>query len=128
MANKNDDKSADKKADNAPEKGAEEVKKAEDKATSSGSGSGAANTDPLAQLKAQELAVILNPIKEFLTALQQPNANVETLVSGFQIVKLAELQNIPAIESIGINNIAAIILEKLNSWESSFTGSAAKAA
>lgn len=60
-----------------------------------------------------ELPAVLKPLDNFLTALQQPGANTETVVQEFGKLQLAEIQNAPVEENIAIDVAAAHIQEKL---------------
>ena len=60
------------------------------------------------------LAIIKGPLNNFLTALQAPNVNYQTVLQDFSVLQLAELQNGPAVQSVGISDIAAAIYAKLN--------------
>lgn len=71
--------------------------------------------DPVATLKAAELALVLSPLNKFLTDLQQPGANTESVVQEFGKLQLSLLTNAPGAESVGIGGIAAILQQKLNS-------------
>jgi hypothetical protein len=71
--------------------------------------------DPIAALKAAELALVLAPLNKFLTDLQQPGANQETAVQEFGKLQLSLLANAPGAESVGINGVAAVLQQKLNS-------------
>lgn len=70
--------------------------------------------DPIAALKAAELALVLSPLNKFLTDLQQPGANTEAVVQEFGKLQLALLQNAPGAESVGVNGVAALLQQKLN--------------
>jgi hypothetical protein len=87
--------------------------------TSSASGTSAPN--PLATLEAEELAVVLKPVFSLLTNLQQPGANIETAVTGIPVVELQEASNLPVIETLGINNVAAVFQAKLAAWQASLS-------
>jgi hypothetical protein len=63
---------------------------------------------------AAELAVVVNPLQTFLSALQAPGANTETVVQDYAALQLAEIQNAPLIESVGIAGIAKAAQAKLN--------------
>lgn len=63
---------------------------------------------------AAELAVIIGPLNKFLTALQAPGVNTESVVQDYTTLQLAELQNAPLLESVGIQGIAAAAQTKLN--------------
>ena len=76
--------------------------------TSSASGSS------LNPLIAAELAVVINPLQKFLSALQAPGVNTESVIQDYTSLQLAELQNAPLIESVGIAGIAAAAQTKLN--------------
>lgn len=88
--------------------------------------SDSAPVDPnaiLQNLKAAELKLVLAPIYAFLTAAQQPGANIATIVQGIKVVELEELAQVPAIEAVGIQNIAAALQAKLQAYEASLTAS-----
>jgi hypothetical protein len=72
-----------------------------------------------------ELAVVIGPLNSFLTALQAPNVNTQTVVQDYTSLQLAELQNAPLIESIGIGGVAAAAQTKLNARIASLTAPAA---
>lgn len=72
-------------------------------------------TNPIAALKAAELALVLAPLNKFLSDLQQPGANQETAVQEFGKLQLSLLANAPGAESVGINGVAALLQQKLNS-------------
>ena len=72
-------------------------------------------TDPVAALKAAELALVLSPLNKFLTDLQQPGANTESVVQEFGKLQLSLLANAPGAESVGISGVAALLQQKLNS-------------
>lgn len=69
-------------------------------------------TNPLI---AAELAIVLAPLNKFLSDLQQPGVNTETTVQEFSKLQLSLLQNAPGMQSVGINQIAAQLQQKLNS-------------
>lgn len=75
--------------------------------------------DPIAALKAAELALVLSPLNKFLSDLQVPGANTETAVQEFGKLQLSLLANAPGAESVGINGVAALLQQKLNSLVSS---------
>lgn len=81
--------------------------------TSSTSGTGAA--DPVKTLEAAELALVFSPLNKFLTDLQVPGANTESVVQEFGKLQLSLLANAPGAESIGISGIAAVLQQKLKS-------------
>lgn len=85
-------------------------------------------TNPIQSLAQAELAIILKPVDNFLTALQQPDVNTETVVQDFAQLQLAAIQDIPALESVGIGNVAASLQTKLHSLVASATASAAAVA
>lgn len=105
---------------------------------SSSSGSGSAlvsgnvvNTgapSPLKALVSAELGVVLGPLDKFLTALQMPGVNTQAVIQQFGELQLAELQQAPLIESIGIQGVASAAQTKLHSWVNDLTASAASAA
>ena len=67
-------------------------------------------TNPaLAQLE----AVVLGPVNTFLTALQQPNANVQTAVQDFLTLQAGEVSILPTIEGLAIKDAAAALQAKL---------------
>lgn len=78
-------------------------------------------TNPLI---AAELAIILAPLNSFLSDLQKPGANTEAAMQDFGKLQLQLLQNAPGMESVGINQIAAQLQQKLNSLVASQTASA----
>lgn len=94
----------------------EEVKGASDVAP-------AAN--PLSKLEAAELNVVLAPIFTYLTTLQAPGANAETVVAGFEALKLELVAQLPLIESIGINEVASDAQARLAAWQASLANGTA---
>lgn len=70
--------------------------------------------DPVAALKAAELALVLSPLNKFLTDLQQPGANTQLAIQEFAKLQLSLLSNAPGAESVGINGVAALLQQKLN--------------
>jgi hypothetical protein len=93
-------------------------------ATSSGSGN---VQQELQNLEAAELAIALKPVYVYLTALQQPGANVETAVAGFKVLELNEMANEPLFESVGINNVALGLQNAISAWEQKVTGGSTSA-
>lgn len=83
--------------------------------------------DPISNLEADELAIVLKPIYTLLTAAQQPGANAQTVLQALNVADLQELANVPAIETIGIGGIAAIIQQKLQAWQASVVAGASSA-
>lgn len=81
-------------------------------------------TNPVQSLEQAELAIILKPVDTFLTALQQPGANTENVMQDFAALQLAAIQDAPAIESVGIVNVAAAIQAKLHALVASATTAA----
>jgi hypothetical protein len=81
----------------------------------------ATSTNPLANLAAAELAIVLKPINDFLTALQQPGVNVAAVLQDFTKLQLEILGDVPALEAVGIGNIAAYLQQELNGWVNSQT-------
>lgn len=74
------------------------------------------NTNPIQSIASAELAIILKPVDDFLTALQQPDANEETVVQDFARLQLAALQDLPELEAVGINGVAAAVQKKLHDF------------
>jgi hypothetical protein len=81
--------------------------------------------DPIAALKAAELKILLAPVFAYLTALQQPGANVQTAIAGLNSLELQELAQAPLFEAVGINNVAAALETQITTWASSVTASSA---
>ena len=73
-------------------------------------------TNPIANLAAAELAIVIQPVNDFLTALQQPSVNTQTVIQDWAKLQLAVMSDIPALESVGIDQIAAFLQGKLNGW------------
>lgn len=82
-------------------------------------------TDPIAALKAAELALVLSPLNKFLTDLQQPGANAESVIQEFGKLQLSLLANAPGAEAVGISGVAAVLQQKLNGVVSSVAAQAA---
>jgi hypothetical protein len=78
-------------------------------------------TKPLNQLEAQELALALQPVYTFLTALQQPGANIQTAIAGVNTLELTEAAQLPVLESVGINDGAAYLQSLLQAWQAKIT-------
>lgn len=80
------------------------------------------SSTPNAQsLTAAELQVLFGPINTFLTELQRPDVNIQAVAQGWAQLQLAELQNEPLAQSVGISNIAAIAQAKINAIEAKLT-------
>lgn len=60
-----------------------------------------------------ELGILFKPLNDFLTALQQPDINTEAVAADAGKLLLAEIQNVPQIESVGIAGTAKDLQEKL---------------
>lgn len=76
-------------------------------------------TNPIQSLASAELAIVLKPVDEFLTALQEPNVNIATIVQDFAKLQLAVIQDLPELEAVGIGGIAAALQKKLHNFVSS---------
>lgn len=70
--------------------------------------------ETLHALSSAELAIFLKPLDAFLTALQEPGVNTETLVQDYAKLQLDSLNNVPLAESTGINVTAAGAQAQLN--------------
>lgn len=81
--------------------------------------------NPIQTLASAELAIVLKPVDDFLTALQAPGANTETIVQDFAKLQLAAIQDVPELESVGIGNLAGIIQAKLHGLVNAAGGPAA---
>lgn len=75
------------------------------------------NKSPLPGLAAAELALVLKPVFNFLTALQQPGANISTVLQGVAVLELEEAAQLPAIQAVGLGNVAAAIEAQLQAWQ-----------
>lgn len=80
--------------------------------------------NPISSLAAAELAVVLKPIYSALTALQAPGANIATVIQAINMVELEEIAQLPAIESLGVGNVASALAAKLQAWEASIGAAA----
>lgn len=70
-------------------------------------------TSAPASVLAVELPIVLKPLNDFLTVLQQPGVNVEAAAQDYAALQLAEIQNAPVEESVAINEVSAILQAKL---------------
>ncbi len=61
-----------------------------------------------------ELPIVLKPVNDLLTALQQPGVNTQTVFDDFKTALLQEMANSPAAQSALINVVAAQLQAKLN--------------
>lgn len=76
-------------------------------------------TGLLKKLGHDELALFLPLLNAELTALQQPGANVQTVVENAMKAKIVALAQVPQAESTGIADTAAAAQAQLNSLVSS---------
>ena len=72
-----------------------------------------------------ELPIVLKTVNDFLTALEQPGVNTQTVVDDFKTAVLQEMINSPAMQSALINTIAAAFAQKLQAVQASVTAPAA---
>lgn len=81
--------------------------------STSGTAANIVETDAENLAKA-ELSIVLVPLNNFLTALQEPGVNTETVAQDFAKLQLAAINDIPQLEAVGIQQVAKDLQSQLD--------------